>query len=408
MSELIEVNGSKFVAGLFWQLLSKPRARQVKDDIRLRAKKFGSLFVLRNEGVLQAGFCKEETGRGIKPGCYSLAASLARARGGNWLGAFHVGNGIYVYFAMRDDCILPNGDSIGSEDEIRARMAADYPSGRWDAIFSPSSWQFGGQEEVLESLLPKKLSANDKIKTTERKNAIVWGVRGIFAAAGVAAAYIAYTDYRNEQEKAELARQVATHKAGMDAPAEKQVVLPWQQHVRPSEFAHHCINAIERMPPFVAGWQAIEMLCVNGQLQVKMTRIPPSTIDDLYKVFNSISIEPNGDNATAAIDIRLPPAEGVDVDLPAKVDVLRRLVSAFQSAGVMMQLADETNTALPGANQDSPPPWIKQTFSFSSTINPRGFARMLEVVPTARIRTISFKPSEYLWHLSGDIYERNS
>src|SRR5687768_9872945 len=121
---ITQIDKHKFVCGLFWQALSRPR-ELVKEAKDLARKIDSDLMVLRiDHTAAQAGFAHSRDG--IRKGAYSLAAVISKTLAvegayydgerqpvHNWLGAFKLGDGKWAYFAVRDASFLPNGDFAG-------------------------------------------------------------------------------------------------------------------------------------------------------------------------------------------------------------------------------------------------------------------------------------------------------
>src|SRR6476469_4695698 len=118
---ITEIGKHRFICGLFWQSLSRPR-ELMKEATALAKKIDSDLMVLRKDyATAQAGFAQSKDGARRK--VYSLAAAVSKTlalkgafydgekqRVHNWLGAFKLPDGKWAYFAVRDANFLPNGD----------------------------------------------------------------------------------------------------------------------------------------------------------------------------------------------------------------------------------------------------------------------------------------------------------
>ena len=132
---IIEIRKRKYVCGLFWQSLSRPRELK-SEAVELARKLNFDLLVLRKDlGMAQAGFASSREGAG--KGMLSLGAIVAStvaAKGlhhdgrsqpaTSWLAAFRIDEQRWAYFAVRDESFLPAGDFAGSKDEVLERTTA--------------------------------------------------------------------------------------------------------------------------------------------------------------------------------------------------------------------------------------------------------------------------------------------
>ncbi|HDL6787595.1 TPA: type 4b pilus protein PilO2, partial [Yersinia enterocolitica] len=99
--QVVQVNGKKFVTGLFWQQIQDPRSYMAE------ARKFGKangmdVVAIRHADInIQAGFVARK--RGAEKGMYSLASTIAgiietteTGHDGRWLGIFEIEEGSFV------------------------------------------------------------------------------------------------------------------------------------------------------------------------------------------------------------------------------------------------------------------------------------------------------------------------
>jgi hypothetical protein len=110
---VIEIRKRKYVCGLFWQSLSRPRELR-SEAVELARKLNFDLLVLRKDlGVAQAGFASSR--EGAHTGMLSLGAIVAStlaAKGihqdgrqqpaASWLAALRLDEHRWAYFAVRD------------------------------------------------------------------------------------------------------------------------------------------------------------------------------------------------------------------------------------------------------------------------------------------------------------------
>ena len=144
-THITQIGKHKFICGLFWQSLSRPR-ELVKEATELARKIDSDLMVLRKDhATAQAGFA--QTRDGARKMVYSLGAAVSKTLAleganydgqtqpaHNWLGAFKLPDGMWAYFAVRDANFLPNGDFAGTKEEVIERLHGDYGLGGWNVV----------------------------------------------------------------------------------------------------------------------------------------------------------------------------------------------------------------------------------------------------------------------------------
>src|SRR6478736_2412227 len=184
---IIEIGKYKFVCGLFWQSLSRPRELQ-KEAIDLARRIDFDLMVLRRDHTTaQAGFAQVKDG--VKKGMYSLAAAVSKSMAmegayydgekqavHNWLAAFKLPDGMWAYFAVRDANFLPNGDFVGTKEEVLERLHGDYGLGGWNIVIGDAELEDQGfhnfNPKRIEEVLPRK--SNGQIRAHKW-----WGLRPV-------------------------------------------------------------------------------------------------------------------------------------------------------------------------------------------------------------------------------------
>lgn len=145
MSAILSIVGKQWLAGMTWRSYENIPDKQ---DLRNDAEQLGHSWatVRIGEEAIQAGFCAPIDGMKRPKKLFSLAAMLADSREQPWLGIFKIREGLWWYIAVRDGhAVLPDGDVIGGEEEIR--KARDNHAGYGD-------WKyFEGDIDALTTLI---------------------------------------------------------------------------------------------------------------------------------------------------------------------------------------------------------------------------------------------------------------
>ena len=170
-TQVIQIGRQRFICGLFWQSLSRRHALRA-EAVELAARLNFDAMVLRIDRTFAgAGFAS--TREGAQLGLPSLGALVSKtiaAEGAfydgrqqpapNWLGAFHLPDGRWAYFAVRDGAFLPNGDWIGSSDEVFERLHGDYSLGGWNVVIGDPQLEVQGFHNFyarrIEDMIPRR------------------------------------------------------------------------------------------------------------------------------------------------------------------------------------------------------------------------------------------------------------
>lgn len=437
MSNLVlQIGRQRFVSGLFWQSLSRRRELR-KEAIELAHKlNFDLLIVRVGRDVAEAGFSSARDG--VQPGLLSLGAivSEAIAKQGahydgrqqpapNWLGAFQVPDGRWAYFAVRDNVFLPNGDWLGSRDEVFDRLIADYGLGGWNVVIGDAELESLGfhnfYQRSLDELLPQR---NGKLRVP-RALAVEPVRRSLGApllvAAGVAALTLGvafgYAKYREHERQVEFDKMVALMKARAAADAGRggapaPIVHPWATQPMPSAMLRSCLRAFGILSP--GGWQLDEYSCSQASASYVWSR-NGSTVGFLLAAQPSAQIDGSGDRAVMTVP--LPSSRLDDEPLDAETQLRLRLLDAFQPLGVALKLdavqqRDDTSVksaivnSIPGRHD---PPAAAPTWRvWRLSANLEGIAPTLVAPlfdePGVRLQKASYQNGA--WVVEGEIYAR--
>ncbi len=349
-----------FVSGLFWQPLPGATARIRKAEVEKMAEEQDfDLVVLRTSGVPQAGFGAHADG--VRPGMLSVAALVSKSlevanRERSFLCALQVPGGKWLYVAQREGVLLHDGDMLGNEATVRARMMTDISLTEWQTIFAPKSWGITDAiERSFEDLLPKS-GANFSFKSWWEvrpvRNSLLdrlkksWPL--VAAVVLLGAGYYAYSywqQWQNEKAMAEIAEQEAALAAARtNAVADH----PWKKQARATQFMAACDTAIDQVSTFWPGnWTPKEAVCANGALTVVWTANEHGWLEHLQAVEPKAVPALDGRSATLAVPITLKGGDN-EALLNERVRTLA-MIGAAQRYGFNVAVSDQSATPmLPG------------------------------------------------------------
>jgi hypothetical protein len=423
-THIVQIGKHRFVSGLFWQSLSRPRELR-KEAVELAKTLSLDLVTIRKEhGSAQAGFA--HTADGAQRGMLSLAAAVAQqiAQKGiftegrhqavsNWLGAFKLPDGKWAYFAVRDESFLPNGDFAGTKEEVLDRLNGDYGLGGWNIIIGDKELEEHGFHnfiaEKIENVVPRSKSGRIKVQRwwaltpVERridwKLAAVTAVVATIVVGGGTATWMYHKKQVEERERA-AAMEAARNKL---QSGELEAPHPWLAKPMPLVLARDCLDHLQHFSP--GGWPLEEYACEAGQISYKWTR-GASTVGSLLAAIPEAVVDLDGDKASWWQPLKLQASKD-DVLLPSK-ELVMPLVTEFQKLGLPLKV-----TALPpppppppGTEKNAAPRPTWQTFSFTAKaggVPPLELASIL-TQPGVRLDKLSYRNGE--WQIEGAIYAK--
>ena len=424
---ITQIDKHKFVCGLFWQSLSRPR-ELVKEAQELAGKIGFDLMVLRtDQTTAQAGFAQMRDG--ARPALYSLAAAVSKTlamegafydgqqqRVHNWLGAFKLPDGMWAYFAVRDASFLPNGDFAGTKEQVLERLQGDYGLGGWNAVIGDAELEDYGfhnfNAKRIQDLLPH--ASNGQIRAQKW-----WGLRAvrrklpvlpIAAAAAIvllaAAGGVTYWK-KVQQAKEELERERAFAEARRKIAGTANVAAlahPWASKPSPAMFAQACMAQFKHMT--AGGWQLDEYACSGESATYTWTR-QNSTTAFLREQVPQAVFDLGGNKATYTTRLDLP--KGKDDALIDVRSMIEPIVSQLQLMDVTPRIAEmhQIASAQPvaaGTNGVPPVPWKTYSLVFGTAgIAPGEVAAVLER-PGVRIEKIAYRNGA--WSIEGVMYAK--
>jgi hypothetical protein len=418
-AHVVQLGKHRFVCGLFWQSLSRPRELR-KEAIELgRRVKFDLMVLRKDYGIAQAGYAN--AGDGLRPGMYSLAAAVSktvaiegaavegrRQNVHSWLGAFRLPDERWAYFAVRDESFLPTGDFAGTREEVVERLQADYALGGWNVVFGDEELRGIGfhnfQARTILELLPRRPGGEVKVHSwwalrtlsSRRRQAIV-GVTALAAAGALMGmALLVY----QRHHASDHARDLAAARPAVALPH------PWAIDALPADFAHDCEDRLRHLAP--GGWQLTSFECGSG-LDTHAWKRGDSLVAHLVDDVPQAVVALDGETARLSEPFNAAKSRSDEALMPAK-EALNAVMTQLQA----LQLK-ATVTAVPPP--PPPPPshnplaapapvqdW--QAFRFSVTaagLGPEALAQSL-TQPGVRLTKASFNGQD--WSIEGMIYAK--
>lgn len=348
-----------FISGLFWQPLSGISADLRKETKQLAKELDFDLALLRTT-FPQVGLTSHA--QGAKAGHLSAAAvvsSTVEKESGarDFLCAAEITDGQWLYVAQRDGVILPDGDIIGSEDEIKSRLMQDLSLGSWGEVYAPAHWgiESASQERSFEDFIPQKGSkyqykADWELKTLERFSLDKFKSTPfiILLCCLCILSWFGYKEYKNRQA-AEMARQLAVSGQLPKLPH------PWKIQPRSSAYLQACRDSINQAGNLWPGhWTPKEVSCNQATFSVEWTRGKYGWNEHLKITQPKATISTDGARANLSIPIKMTASE--DEVAPLEADRNFAMTNAAQKYGFTINLTPVPPPPPPPPPKDGEPP----------------------------------------------------
>ncbi len=416
---ITQIGKHRFVCGLFWQSLSRPR--ELQREAADLGKRIGSdlAIVRRDQTTAQAGFAQSSDG--ASRNLYSLAAAVSKTLAlegawydglqqpvHNWLGALRLADGKWAYFAVRDANFLPNGDFVGSKEEVLDRLHTDYALGGWNVVIGDAELESQGFHNFnardIDSLLPRRKDGSVRLHAWWRLRQIdgrsmpwaVIGAAATFAAVGGAALYWHSWNLRQEalrQEELMAAQRLVLQRQAIQ-------VKPWASLPAPAAALRACTEQLKELTP--GGWLLDEYVCEREQLRYSWLR-RDSTIAMLHAEVPAAAVDAGGDRASL-VQARKP-ARGHEAEaLLAPQQVVDAVMSRLQGVGIAFKVIRKKPPAPEPGQLAGSEPW--QAFNFAldaGGIEPQQIGALLDQ-PGVRVEKATYRGMS--WIIEGVIYAK--
>ncbi|WP_034300958.1 type 4b pilus protein PilO2 [Herbaspirillum sp. RV1423] len=417
---ITQIDKYKFVCGLFWQSLSRPR-ELTKEAADLGRKIQSDLMVIRmDHSTAQAGFAQSK--EGVRSGMFSLAAVVSKTLAlegafydgeqqpvHNWLGAFELPDGQWAYFAVRDANFLPNGDFAGSKEEVLDRLHSDYALGGWNVIIGEAELvnlgfhNFNARD--IRSFIPRKKDGTLRIHKW-------WGLRQIdgtpswikaMAATTVVAVVAAgslygwnYYQKKKEEEARERAIVMVRENMLREASA---AARPWSSRPAPLAMVRACRHQFNYVT--AGGWELESYACTQEQQTYAWSR-GNSTVAYLHEQVPGVVVEPSGEKASLTRPLKI--SAGPDDVLLDQRKLLESIVSPLQMMGLPVKVVAQDRKSAQGNAAQWQPSWKSFLFTLNARgVEPEVIATILNR-PGVRVDKVIYRGSE--WSMEGTIYAK--
>jgi hypothetical protein len=415
---LLEHGGARLVAGLFWQVLSRPR-EALKEAKELGESMSFDFMVQRSAGaVMQAGFAAQVDGavEGMASLAMLIAATIEAPENGdipqNWLAAVELPGGQFAYAAVRDGAFLPDADFAGSKEDVLARLTSDYALGEWELVVAPNEFGFANSHErrfdevaPLDKKGKYKPPAQSLVQPVRRT--LPWKKIGIVVSALVAIGVCAQVAKGYYEDKAAAEREVALQAEETRLAEEMRNKAlsrpPWANVADTADLLTKCEQMMFQIPFTPVGWAIGDLACSReGSVVASYTRGDDGApIYVLKKLLGAnVRFDWRGEQAiyTSKIELKMADRES----LWFADEAVNELVGRFQSVGVPLDPKDEM-AGTPGVGGPAGPIKFRRiTFSASTKIKPSFYAKLF-AVPGVRIKGVKVSPAG-VWTTEGEIY----
>ncbi|KVR47148.1 pilO family protein [Burkholderia ubonensis] len=426
-AQVIQIGRQRFVAGLFWQSLSR-RNELRAEAVELAKKLKFDLMVLRiDRGGAAAGYAN--TRDGFTPGYLSLGAMVSRAialegafyngrrqPAPNWLGAFALPDGRWAYFAVRDHAFMPQGDWIGTRDEALERLHTDYAWGGWNVVIGEPELERQGfqnfQPKRLDELLPRRGGRPRTerwwaLRPVERRlppRTALIAATLVCVAAGSALAYWHHRAKVEAEEREAALERVRAELAARQTSA--PIVHPWATLPDAVGFARACAARFGRLAP--GGWRLERYECTPDAAHYAWAR-NGSNVRYLLAVEPGATVDTDGERATLDVPLAAPKAGDTPLvdDSAVRTQLLARLQWLDTAAKLDRLLPDQASGA-PLANlaQQAAAAAGWRAYRLNATLGgiaPPEFVRAIDV-PGLRVQRIAYQNNQ--WTLEGVLYAK--
>lgn len=271
----VAINGVVYAVGLWWQTLGNAKtaqeeARRLVSDLAEQsdgAAAYNCFALRRDDGAVQAGYglCADA----MRPHP-SLAAALASAKPGSWVGRFVLSEGVLV-LAVSDGVILPDGDVFSEASGAEGAF-----SNLQHLVDDGEVFDFGeGEaEDYIADLLAQVPSRRvPRLQPLSPKPPIITLIALALVLVAVFGGYSYWKSWKEADELRQL--EAAEHALNSQiAPKRQQPVYasPWREGPDPGALLSKCRAAMASMPVIQAGWRMHAMQCNKDAVKVTWQR----------------------------------------------------------------------------------------------------------------------------------------
>lgn len=344
MSEIVRVNGRRYLAGLFWYPLTDSGKELQKQIRTLSAEQHAQWYVSRSDQVGLALNLDDKSQ--VKPGTPSIAATIANklAKSGyrNFLVAYPTDDNRWLYVCSQNGLLLSDGDRVGDEEVVRERIQLEIDSGaELQLIVAPANWHvpnalsFGRKDLFPETRwgLSKKSefpgAAPVKVNVVRRLILLAIG------ASLVGGGFFSWDFYQKHEAEIQMA---AMARSAQEEQQRQANFKPWLIQPSLSYWGTTCADAILGRAQDIAGWVVKEAICdtKDKTVTVTWTRGPGAEARELMQIEPGVSINAETEPAIARKAYVISgdqPALSQEIDAPKRQEVDDYLLDAIYVLG---------------------------------------------------------------------------
>lgn len=394
---LIMVNGESFYVGMRWDSYpSIPTKNEIRDEAD--AKGAVSYALRQGANAVQVGF-GDTSIDDIPKSSASLAAHLADSARQPWLGIFDLGDDRWWYVAVRDyNAILPDGDVIGSEDEVRVARHAHSGFADWNYIQGDLN-----DLAVLVQETNAKPARLKSVRPTRRERNGALAVAGAIATAALIGAGGLW--YYLDQQEAEALRirqvQEQSLRSGKIEAAKKAFVSGYYTTPAPGKLITACRQVFAETPISLYGWMADQITCTPTNAVLTWSRGEGASV----RTTPDGTISDDGEKVTQTFPFQLEAESDLSTAGLVKLDELKRALLAWaQEGGFTYSSSPVPPPPIPeGIDPNELPPALPaQSFTITTKVSPLAMQADFEAYPGLRLT--SLRESANGWTIEGVLY----
>lgn len=406
VAQLFEVDRKRFASGLFWHPLSWFGGKAQSKEVTAVSKQLGLPAIVWRRGVadqLQAGLGSKEAIDAYSAACV-ISKTLEVERGViDFACAVQVPDGRWLYVAQKDGVMLPDGDLLGTEAEIRERLINDCSVSDFALVIAPTQWGLPAEEaKPFVDFLPRRAgkvvyhrwwqlrpTRSTPFAPLKRPAPVL-----ALTVAAVGGAFLGWQHWRAEQLR-KAAEEAARLAAAQAAQPQTQVIIkPWAKIPTAPKLTAACLDIMRVLRYDQAGWKLSQVQCDSSGVRTMWVAETHASRRDLEAAFPGVSIAVDGKSASHSHPLSFE--EGVAEDLLAAAEAVAGLIEAGRPLGVEISFEFEGSQTNPSA------PWHTYKWRFQTELSP---ARVVERmnVPGVRISTIAWSEGGR-WSVEGVLY----
>jgi len=404
----VKIEKREYAVGLYWVAVDIPgsAAKEARDMAKSQNADY---FCVRTGTTTQYGLGFKSAGH--KANMPSLAAHLASAKSGSWLGLFEVPGGYYL-IAVRDDGVIAETDRfIADRDMALDEFDSLQSQSDWGATYAPNSLDVpGSKEETLAGLLSGKPPA--RLTEVGRAGAMLrLGAVAILVGGGLIGGmtYLDSVEQERLRIEAEEQMQRARDMLKSQEPEIQVPPMPWIGKKLAVPTLNACVDAANKFQTDIPGWNVQEVFCEGDSIAVAVDRsaapgaggapvtwIEPLVSNEGFKPRIDYPKEGSGNRVRIQWGLGNLPPIPVEFKTPKLGEVRRGMVEVMEDRMTPIAITDADNTQF----------WQGISFRFSTREDPTAFGDLLGAIPGVIITRIHLTVATGDWILEGKIYEQ--